>query len=180
MVSELYQSALPGFLDRYGDALDREQQDIISAFGSSENIKQASLSEPFSLIHVDYRLDNLLLKQSGADIQATVVDWQSVTLGNPMTDVAYFIGAGMLADERRVAEETLVKKYHDCLLAFGIAHYAFNTCWEDYRRASFSGFPVTVIASMLVQQTERGDEMFSVMANRHSRHALELNASEFL
>ena len=39
---------------------------------------------------------------------------------------------------------------------------------------------VTVIASMLVQQTERGDEMFTAMARRHSRHALDLGSAEFL
>jgi hypothetical protein len=39
---------------------------------------------------------------------------------------------------------------------------------------------VTVIASMMVQQTERGDEMFITMARRHSRHTLDLGAEEFL
>ena len=33
---------------------------------------------------------------------------------------------------------------------------------------------------MIVQQTERGDAMFTVMAQRHSRHALDLGAEEFL
>jgi hypothetical protein len=37
-----------------------------------------------------------------------------------------------------------------------------------------------VIASMLVQQTERGDDMFTAMARRHARHALDLGAIEFL
>jgi hypothetical protein len=39
---------------------------------------------------------------------------------------------------------------------------------------------VTVIASMIVQQTERGDEMFIAMATRHARHALDVGADEFL
>jgi hypothetical protein len=29
---------------------------------------------------------------------------------------------------------------------------------------------------MLVQRTERGDEMFCTMADRHARHALDLGA----
>ena len=58
--------------------------------------------------------------------------------------------------------------------------YAWERCWEDYRRGTFSGFAVTVIASMMVQQTERGDEMFVAMARRHARHALDLGAAEFL
>jgi hypothetical protein len=58
--------------------------------------------------------------------------------------------------------------------------YSWDDCWEDYRRATFAGFSVTVVASMLVQQTERGDEMFTAMAQRHSRHALDLNADQLL
>lgn len=180
MVSGLYTGVLLGFLERYGDALDQDQQDIISAFGASEKIKQSTLPEPFSLVHIDYRLDNLLLKETSQGIQATAVDWQSITLGNPMTDVAYFIGAGLLQDERREVEEDLVKAYHDALITAGVTNYDFKDCWQDYRRATFAGFSVTVIASMLVQQTERGDQMFRAMADRHSRHALDLSAADFL
>jgi hypothetical protein len=53
-------------------------------------------------------------------------------------------------------------------------------CWQNYRSGVFAGFAVTVIASMLVQRTERGDEMFTTMAKRHARHALDLNAQDFL
>ncbi len=180
MVSGLYQMVLPGFLDRYGGALNDDQKAIISAFGTSEKIKQTELSTPFSLVHIDYRLDNLLLKRTSSGIQATAVDWQSITLGNPMTDVAYFIGAGILRDERRAQEQSIVEKYHQALLAAGIQDYDFDGCWRDYRRATFAGFSVTVIASMMVQQTERGDQMFTAMADRHSQHALDLSAGDFL
>ena len=37
-----------------------------------------------------------------------------------------------------------------------------------------------MIASVMVQQTERGDDMFTAMATRHARHALDLGAEEFL
>ena len=97
-----------------------------------------------------------------------------------MTDVGYFIGAGLLPEDRRPVEKDLVKTYYDSLMAYGISGYAFDDCWQDYRKSTFAGFPVTVVASMLVQQTPRGDEMFSIMADRHSRHALDLNAGEFL
>ena len=179
MVSGLYQMVLPGFLERYGPRLDQAHQDIIAAYGTSPNIAPKRLTEPFSLIHIDYRLDNLLIDQTQQPPRITAVDWQSITLGNPMTDVAYFIGAGMLPEDRRPVERQLVESYHKAMSEFGI-EYDFEQCWQDYRRATFAGFPVTVVASMLVQQTDRGDEMFSVMADRHSRHALDLGAAEFL
>jgi hypothetical protein len=33
---------------------------------------------------------------------------------------------------------------------------------------------------MLDEQTARGDDMFMAMANRHGRHALDLDAEELL
>jgi len=44
----------------------------------------------------------------------------------------------------------------------------------------FAGFAVTVIAAVVVQQTERGDEMFTTMARRYGQMALDLDAAEFI
>ena len=175
----LYQSLLPAFLDRYGAHLAPDEADIIAAVAESPACPLFSpLRAPWSLVHVDYRLDNLLIDPSG--LAVAVVDWQSITLGQPLSDVAYFLGAGMLPDPRREAEAAIVHAYHEALLARGVKSYDWATCWQDYRRGTFAGFGVTVIASMLVQQTARGDEMFVAMARRHSRHALDLGAMEFL
>jgi len=95
-------------------------------------------------------------------------------------DVAYFLGAGLTAENRRSSEEGIVRGYCTALNAAGIDDYPWDRCWNDYRRGVFAGFTVTVIASMLVQQTERGDAMFTTMAQRHARHALDLDATEFL
>jgi hypothetical protein len=52
--------------------------------------------------------------------------------------------------------------------------------WSEYRRYTISGFLMAVAASMLVEQTDRGDDMFVTMAQRHGRHAIDLEAAEFL
>jgi hypothetical protein len=77
-------------------------------------------------------------------------------------------------------EADIVREYHDRLARAGIGDYDWARCWRDYRRGAFSGFGVTVIASMIVQQTGRGDEMFITMARRHARHALDLGSEEYL
>ena len=53
------------------------------------------------LVHGDYRLDNMLFGQPGADRALTVVDWQTVTWGPAMTDVAYFLGCALPSELRR-------------------------------------------------------------------------------
>lgn len=176
----LYNAQLPGFIERYGSQLEADEVEIIKRVAQSKGAPFEKLRDPFSLVHVDYRLDNLLIDEAERPPRIVAVDWQSITIGAPATDVAYFLGAGLLPDVRRSVEEELVRAYHDALSEAGVRDYAWGQCWNDYRRGSFSGFAVTVIASMMVQQTERGDEMFVAMARRHSRQALDLDASEFL
>jgi hypothetical protein len=108
------------------------------------------------------------------------VDWQSLVIGSPLSDVAYFLGASLLPEVRRPVERELVRAYHDALLTEGVRDYAFDQCWQDYRRGAFAGFAVTVVASVLVQETARGNAMFIAMAQRHARHALDLGSAEFL
>jgi hypothetical protein len=177
----LYGQLLGPFLDRYGTRLARDEAGIIERVATSASGPLFTpRPTPFALIHVDYRLDNLLIDDRANPPRVAVVDWQSITLGPPLNDVAYFLGAGLLPEVRRPVEQDIVRDYHGRLRGTGIADYDWADCWNDYRRGTFAGFGVTVIASMLVQQTERGDEMFTAMARRHARHALDLGAVEFL
>ncbi len=177
---ERYRTLYPGFRDRYEHGLDSDQLEILRLLGEKGQASQGGLPSPFSLIHVDYRLDNLLIDEGDDPPRVTAVDWQSITLGSPLADVAYFLGAGVLPEDRRRIEHDIVRAYHQRLFEEGVRNYAWEDCWADYRRGVFSGFMVTVIASMLVQETKRGNQMFVTMADRHSRHALDLGSEEFL
>ncbi len=176
----MYQAQLPGFIARYGSRLETDETEIIEQVATSTAAPFEMLPTPFSLVHVDYRLDNLLIDRQRNPPKISAVDWQSITLGSPLSDVAYFLGAGLVPEVRRDAEQNIVRAYHTALESAGIAGYEWQDCWNDYRRGTFSGFAVTIIASMMVEQTDRGDEMFVAMARRHSRHALDLGAQEFL
>jgi hypothetical protein len=74
----------------------------------------------------------------------------------------------------------MVRDYHDRLQAAGVRGYDWDRCWHDYRRGTWSGLVMAIAASMLVERTERGDEMFMAMAHRHARHALDLDAPAVL
>ena len=176
----LYQAQLAPFFDRFRARLEPDEVAIIERVAGSQGPPFDLLGDVFSVVHVDYRLDNLLIDESKSPPSITAVDWQSLTLGNPLTDVAYFLGAGLLPEARREHERGIVTDYHRALVEAGIEGYDAERCWNDYRRGVFSGFAVAVVAAPMVQQTERGDEMFTAMARRHARHALDLGCEEFI
>lgn len=175
-----YRTLLPGFLERYGDRLESDRREILGLYGEADSAWTGKAPEPFSLVHVDYRLDNLLIDRRSSPPSITAVDWQSITIGLPLGDVAYFLGGSLRRERRLRCEQDIVREYHVRLVAAGIADYAWDACWNDYRRGAFAGFGVCVIASMMVQETERGNEMFVAMTRRHTRHALDLNSAELL
>ncbi len=176
----LYAGQLPAFLDRFRERLEPDEAAIIERAADSQGPPFELLADVFSLVHVDYRLDNLMIDEAAEPPEVAVVDWQSLTLGNPLSDVAYFLGAGLLPDVRREVEREIVEGYHRALQEAGVGGYDWDRCWSDYRRGVFAGFAVTVVAAPMVQRTERGDEMFTAMARRHARHALDLGSEEFL
>jgi hypothetical protein len=133
-----------------------------------------------TVVHGDYRLDNLLFDPNPGGIPIAVVDWQTCAVGSGPSDVAYFVGAGLHEDDRRAVEGDLVRDYHERLVGAGVEGYDWDRCWRDYRRGTWAGLLMAVGASMLVERTDRGDQMFLTMASRHARHALDLDAAELI
>lgn len=169
-----------GFRERYADVLGSEVHEAGAQLFAKLPAYVLGDTEPWTVVHGDYRLDNLLFSSAGDGAQpaaVTVLDWQTVTHGPALQDVAYFIGAGLLLGDRRAHERDLVQLYHEGLVGAGVEGYGWDSCWRDYRRGTWSGLVMAIAASMLVERTERGDEMFMAMAHRHARHALDLDAA---
>jgi Phosphotransferase enzyme family len=171
---------LDGFTERYDARLSPEHRGVVERFVARLDPWLFDRRRPFSIVHGDYRLDNLLFGEPGSPKPLTVVDWQTVSFGPPLVDVSYFIGAGLEVGDRRAAEQRLVHEYHESLLALGVEGFTWEECWEEYRRQAFAGVLMAVVAPMVVVRTERGDDMFMTSLARHAQQVLDLDAEELL
>jgi hypothetical protein len=97
-----------------------------------------------------------------------------------MTDASYFLGSGLSIEDRRAHEQELLREYHDELLSRGVKEFSWEHCWEEYRRGTFAGIVMTMTASIVVQRTERGDDMFMAWFERAAQQALDLDALSLL
>ncbi len=176
----LVEHLLGGFFERYDARLAPEHRALIERFVPRLDAWIADRRSPFSIVHGDYRLDNMLFGLPGSPRPLTVVDWQTVSFGPPLLDVSYFLGAGPAASERGAHEEELVRLYHQQLVELGVEGLGWDDCWEEYRRRTFHGLLMAVIAPMLVVRTERGDDMFMTSLDRTARQILDLGAEELL
>jgi hypothetical protein len=170
-----------GFTDRYGDKVKPGHRVVCERLVASFDAylaAEASTDRPQGLVHGDYRLDNMLFGQAGADRPLTVVDWQTVSWGPAMTDVAYFLGCALPDERRRDHYDMLLRAYHDALGPD--APISLDDVREGVRRQSFFGVVMAIVSSMLVARTDRGDEMFMAMLRRHGQHVLDTDALEIL
>ena len=165
----------PTFLERLSDGLEPDVVELTERFVASIGEYVVDQPGPWTVAHGDFRVDNLLF---GGD-RVAVVDWQTVVHGPGLADLAYFLGASLPVEHRRQHERDLVAGYHGRLAAAGV-DLSFDDCWAGYRRYAFAGLLMAIVASALVERTERGDVMFTTMGNRHGRHALDLEAEALL
>jgi hypothetical protein len=173
VVTQLY----PGFRDRFTGRVDPGTLPLIEDFlplvpgyldGSGD-------SQPRTIVHGDFRADNLLF----GGPRPFVLDWQTCSYGSAAGDLAYFLASSLQVPDRQRHEQDLVREYHDALTARGVG-LSWDDCWLGYRRSAFGGIVMDIVAAMVVEQTERGDEMFAAMASRHAQHALDLDALDLL
>jgi hypothetical protein len=173
MISSLY----AGFVDRYGDQIAAEHrvvcERLVAAFDGYV-AQEAGPERIHGLVHGDYRLDNMLFGAAGADRALTVVDWQTVSWGPALTDLAYFLGCALRTEDRRERYGELLRAYHEALGPE--APISLDEVTEGVRRQSFFGVMMAIVSSMLVERTDRGDRMFMTMLLRNCDHVLDTDA----
>ncbi|TGD88502.1 DUF1679 domain-containing protein [Mycolicibacterium sp. CH28] len=176
MIGQLFAA----FVDRYGDAITADQLSVCERFVNSFDAHVAAgRADPVKgLVHGDYRLDNMLFGRPGSRRDLTVVDWQTVTWGPAMTDVAYFIGCALSVEDRRANYDRLLRAYHQGLGPN--SPVSLDDVRAGVRRQSFAGVMMAVVSAMLVERTDRGDQMFLTMLERHSSHVLDTGALDAL
>jgi len=174
----LVSSLLPGFLERYADTLAPEHQEVCRVFAAHLRRWTGLRDGPRTASHGDFRLDNLLFQPG--DARPVVVDWQTAVWAGASSDVAYFVGGCLTPEDRRAHQEDLLAHYHDALCRRGVRGYTLEQLRADVRRDSFGGVLMAIVASMVVQRTERGDLMFLTSATRHAQHVLDEDAPALL
>lgn len=178
---DLITALYAGFIDRYTDRISAEHRNVCERFVEVYDAYMAAEEEidaPRGLVHGDFRLDNMLFGAAGSDQPLTVLDWQTVTWGPAFGDVAYFLGCALPVERRREWSDELLAAYHEALGPD--SGVTIDDVRAGVRRQSFFGVLMSIVSPMLVERTERGDEMFMAMIERHCQHVLDIDALALL
>jgi hypothetical protein len=165
-------------LDKLGDRMSAEDRETFTT--AMDLVAPWLLAERdrFALLHGDYRLDNLLFFPDGAAV--TVVDWQTLGVGLPARDLAYFTATSLKPDLRAAIEHDLVDEYHRALLGYGVTDYDRETCWRDYRLGTLQALLISALGFAFASATDRGDDMVLTMLARGCQAIRELGTIDLV
>lgn len=165
----LYQAVVPvlfdQFIERYDARLDSELRTTVLALKDRLALF-SGYATPFPCVtHGDFRTDNLLIDACDGSVALAVVDWQTVGVGSPLLDVAYFLTTSLTPEDCASHEFELLDYYLARLAGLGVEIPA-DVAREEFARYTLQPIVMLVAASVIVEQTERGDEMFLSMIER--------------
>lgn len=182
-VDQLLIQILPVFLQGFGEFLPDGGREVYELFAGNylKVNKTLAARSPWTLVHQDYRVENLMFGPDGSG-EVAVIDWQGIGLGPGSYDLAYILGGSMETALRRTHEEALLQQYHAALTAAGVEGYSLDQLWQDYKLSQLQGGLATamVTGGTMDLSNDRGVELVKTMATRHVQAALDHDGIERL
>jgi hypothetical protein len=180
-VQDSYQRAWVPFVENFGKLVPPDILELGEKFGTRVVRLMDELAKPpRTIMHGDYRLDNMFFASPEGGDPLAVVDWQIANRGRGIFDVAYFLTGTLEVDQRRAKEMDLLRMYHSILLDGGVTGYGFEQLFHDYRASVlFCWLYVVIVLGTLDTATERGLALFTSNMERgvaalQDHHAAEL------
>jgi hypothetical protein len=181
LVGELYDAAWSQFLRQALFPVSEEVRQFGAAIVGNISAVDALIDRaPKTLVHGDYRLENIHFGERNGQAACWIIDWEDTFFGSGLVDVAWFLG-GCLPVALAEHEMSLLQQYHQTLLDEGVAGYSWAQCLDDYRCGMCSGFIQGVLSATLSEDTDEAErQLASVVAQRFITAAERLQLAQLL
>ncbi len=173
----VYQQCWPAVVDFLGDAMPSAMRKTGEKLATRiEAMMDLAADMPRTLMHGDYRADNMFFEVGAAKEPFAIADWQVMLEGPAAFDLAYMLAGSLKPDVRRSCEDALVSRHHGALERAGVSDYSMAQLRTDYRVCATLGWcwPVVAIGS-LDMTNDRGVAVFRAWAERAMETVLDLN-----
>ena len=153
--------------DWLADRLPAEDLAVVHDFDALAERWLAQPAPRLSLIHGDPRVDNILFEETPDGTRACLIDWQSLGLGDPQYDVAYFLSGSVSPDDRRAGERDLLAEYVR-IVAKVDPDYTLELALASYRANIVSGLWLTVIAAAYIERNDHNANLLVTLVTRNA------------
>lgn len=161
------------FGDLISDALKTSKDRLLDAV---PKMQEWLVQHPYTLIHGDFRMDNLMFGTKPDHSALAAIDFQGALRCKGIQDVAYLLSHNMDEKECRANERRLVEIWRATLESNGVKGYTSDQAWDDYKRAVlYLWVYVAVISGTLDPSNERGKAFMSAMVSRSNAAIRDLD-----
>lgn len=134
--------------------------------------------EPTTMIHGDFRADNLFFEVDGA---VAAVDFQLIGTGRGSYDLAYFVTQSIDSADASQHERALFDRWVAALGAAGVPEADLEGSWDDYRVAALFCLVYPVVAWRGMDASDpRQRDLAATMLERFDRAVAELDLADLL
>ena len=165
------------FQEKFPELVTSELEAIMERFaGSARSLLTVKEGRPITLLHGDFRLDNLFFSPDG---EVTTIDWQVCAKGPFAYDLAYFVTQSLTIDDRRAHETVLIDAYLDELRDAGVSHDR-DMFMADYRSTAMFCLCYPIQSGRVELVNDRARALIVDMFNRAMTAIQDHHATEFL
>jgi hypothetical protein len=162
--AEFFRRSRPAFKQHFGGQLPPRMLGLVDWLDGRVPELMRSLARcPSTLIHSDYRLDNLCFDDAG---KMTVLDWQSPAFGPGEIDLAYFITGNVPLEIAGDCEAHLLAAYHDELVATGVTDHSLAASRHAYDLAKLWVAMRMIPTDQMDFEDERGRALIDTWLDR--------------
>ncbi|MFN8021492.1 MAG: phosphotransferase [Acidimicrobiales bacterium] len=166
----------------HGDAVPAFMNEVRDRFLDAVPAMHAWLGgAPTTLIHSDYRLDNLMLGVGADQPPVVTLDWQGVLRSRGIEDVAFLLSQSVPSEQRGGCERALVERWRIGLAAAGVDAGTADEVWRDYRRCVlYLWMYAVIISGALDPSNERARRVMRAIVTRSAAAVQELDCLSLL
>lgn len=174
------QRNIDAVLARWGAAIQPEDRVVLEMFADRAGAWFEGAGHSHTVVHNDFRLDNILFAPQSAETGCVLVDWQTAMRGNPGRDVGLLVGASLSDELFASSLDELLAAYHDELINLGVGDYSFGDAYEEMRRGLFQALHNAVTTSQAVELTPRGQVMVEQWLRRSCGRIRAMGSTDLL
>lgn len=175
----IYQQCWPAVVDFLGDKMPAEMKRTGERLATRiEAMLDLVAERPRTVMHGDFRADNMFFQVGETAEPFAVADWQVMLNGSSAFDMAYLLTGSLDVGLRRRCETDLLDLHHRTLVENGVSDYSRGEAGDDYRLCAMLGWcwPVVAIGS-LDMTNDRGVAMFNAWTERSMTAVTDLDGA---
>jgi aminoglycoside phosphotransferase (APT) family kinase protein len=182
-MTNVYEDSRSPFLEVFGERLAPEVRQCVPNLNERvlAAMEEFDRRDEYTIVHGDFRIDNIFFGRQGGPYELAVIDWQSPNRGWGAYDLAYFMSGSMPPEQRRAGERAALERYHETLTGGGVRSYSFDELLADYRASLMVYLAIFVVnGATLERSNERAVQLFEVIFDRLNAAILDHDATTAL